>query len=274
MTAKPPARVATGPHAAVSSARSATARSASSSARFGWRCWRVVLLIALFPVYFMDVTAFHPPTLSYGADADALHDATDASRLPRSCAPVPLHALDAQHLARLGLQHDPLRLLRDLRRLQPLAAALSGAALVFSNAVFLVYLFPSTLLFIPIFIVCKDLHLLDQLARPDRGLSHLLDPLQRLAAEGVLPEHPARAGGRRAGRWRDALAEHDARSSCRSRRRASRSASIYSFTLAWNEYLYAFTLLSDSEKFTLAPGLTKLIFGDVFLWGMIMAGAS
>ena len=53
---------------------------------------------------------------------------------------------------------------------------------------------------------------------------------------------------------------------------ASQAASVYAFTLSWNEYLYAFTLLSDSEKFTLAPGLTKLIFGDVFLWGMIMAG--
>ena len=42
--------------------------------------------------------------------------------------------------------------------------------------------------------------------------------------------------------------------------------------MAWNEYLYAFILLSSQEKFTLAPGLTKLIFGDVFLWGMIMAG--
>jgi len=50
------------------------------------------------------------------------------------------------------------------------------------------------------------------------------------------------------------------------------AASVYAFTLSWNEYLYAFTLLSDSEKFTLAPGLTKLIFGDVFLWGLIMAG--
>ena len=33
-----------------------------------------------------------------------------------------------------------------------------------------------------------------------------------------------------------------------------------------------FTLLSDQSNFTLATGLTKLIFGDVFLWGMIMAG--
>jgi len=49
-------------------------------------------------------------------------------------------------------------------------------------------------------------------------------------------------------------------------------AGIYSFTLAWNEYLYAVTLLSDQTKFTLATGLTKLSFGDVFLWGMIMAG--
>ena len=50
------------------------------------------------------------------------------------------------------------------------------------------------------------------------------------------------------------------------------ATSIFTFTLAWNEYLYAFTLLSDQSRFTLATGLTKLIFGDVFLWGMIMAG--
>ncbi len=49
------------------------------------------------------------------------------------------------------------------------------------------------------------------------------------------------------------------------------AASVYAFTLAWNEYLYAFILLSDSDKFTLAPGLTELIYGDVFLWGLIMA---
>lgn len=48
------------------------------------------------------------------------------------------------------------------------------------------------------------------------------------------------------------------------------TAAIYSFTLAWNEYLYAFTLLSDNN-YTLSPGITKLIFGDVFLWGQIMA---
>jgi multiple sugar transport system permease protein len=52
------------------------------------------------------------------------------------------------------------------------------------------------------------------------------------------------------------------------------AAAVFSFTLAWNEYLYAFILLSDSDKMTLSPGMTKLVFGDIFLWGMIMAGAS
>src|SRR3954462_14929861 len=31
---------------------------------FGWLLLAIVLLIALFPVYFMTITAFHPPTLS------------------------------------------------------------------------------------------------------------------------------------------------------------------------------------------------------------------
>src|SRR5437588_12633159 len=32
---------------------------------FGWLLLVVVLLIALFPPYFMTITAFHPPTLSF-----------------------------------------------------------------------------------------------------------------------------------------------------------------------------------------------------------------
>jgi multiple sugar transport system permease protein len=52
------------------------------------------------------------------------------------------------------------------------------------------------------------------------------------------------------------------------------AATIFAFTLSWNEYLYAFILMNDSTKMTLSPGMTKLVFGDIFLWGMIMSGAT
>ncbi|MCB0090828.1 MAG: carbohydrate ABC transporter permease, partial [Caldilineaceae bacterium] len=51
------------------------------------------------------------------------------------------------------------------------------------------------------------------------------------------------------------------------------AAAIFAFTLSWNEFLYAFIFLQDERKFTLSPGLTTLVYGDVFLWGQIMAGA-
>ncbi len=52
------------------------------------------------------------------------------------------------------------------------------------------------------------------------------------------------------------------------------SALIFAFTLSWNEYLYALVFLSSTEQKTIPVGLvTELISGDVFQWGPLMAGA-
>ncbi len=237
---------------------------------FGWLLLAFILLVALFPVYFMTITAFHPPTLS-------------TSRTPT-----------------LFTTHLTLKAFRDLVHQYPYMTWMRNTVLVsvcstilsvsfatfaayslsrlrypgraiFSNLVFLVYLFPSTLLFIPIFIVCKDLHLLNKLPALVAVYLTFSIPFSVYLLKAYFLSIPreledaALVDG--ATRWQSMtkvimpLATPGIAVAC-----------IYSFTLAWNEYLYAFTLLSDSEKFTLAPGLTKLIFGDVFLWGMIMAG--
>lgn len=229
-----------------------------------------VLLIALFPVYFMGITAFHPPSLSF-------------ARTP---------TLFSTHLT--------LKAFRDLLHQYPFMTWLRNTLIVsivstvlsvsfatfaayslsrlrfrgrgfFSGAVFLVYLFPSTLLFIPIFILCSDLHLLNRL--PTLIVVYLTFSIPfsvwMLKAYFLnIPmelEDAALVDG--ATRWQSMT-----RIVLPLATPGIAAASIYSFTLSWNEYLYAFTLLSDSDKFTLAPGMTKLIFGDVFLWGMIMAG--
>src|SRR2546428_2276026 len=52
------------------------------------------------------------------------------------------------------------------------------------------------------------------------------------------------------------------------------SAGIFAFTLSWNEFIYAFTFISSSEVKTGPVGVvTQLVEGDVYHWGSLMAGA-
>ena len=52
------------------------------------------------------------------------------------------------------------------------------------------------------------------------------------------------------------------------------SAGIFAFTLSWNEFIYALTFVSSSEVKTVPVGvITELIEGDVYHWGALMAGA-
>lgn len=52
------------------------------------------------------------------------------------------------------------------------------------------------------------------------------------------------------------------------------SAGIFAFTLSWNEFIYALTFIQSSENKTVPVGvLTELVRGDVFEWGALMAGA-
>ena len=52
------------------------------------------------------------------------------------------------------------------------------------------------------------------------------------------------------------------------------SAGIFAFTLSWNEFIYALAFISSEEEKTVPVGvLTQLVEGDVYHWGALMAGA-
>jgi multiple sugar transport system permease protein len=52
------------------------------------------------------------------------------------------------------------------------------------------------------------------------------------------------------------------------------SAGIFAFTLSWNEFIYALAFISSTEQKTVPVGvLTELVEGDVYHWGSLMAGA-
>ena len=52
------------------------------------------------------------------------------------------------------------------------------------------------------------------------------------------------------------------------------SAGIFAFTLSWNEFIYALIFMSSAELKTVPVGVvSELIRGDIFFWGQLMAGA-
>ena len=51
-------------------------------------------------------------------------------------------------------------------------------------------------------------------------------------------------------------------------------AALFGFTLTWNEFIYALTFVSQSANKTAVVGVTAdLIRGDIYYWGSLMAGA-
>lgn len=51
------------------------------------------------------------------------------------------------------------------------------------------------------------------------------------------------------------------------------STFIFCFTMSWNDYLYALIMLTDSASKTFPLMLTSLMIDDVFAWGPLMAGS-
>ena len=51
------------------------------------------------------------------------------------------------------------------------------------------------------------------------------------------------------------------------------AVSVFTFTGAWNELLLALIFITSPDLRTVPVALQYLITGDVFRWGLIMAGA-
>ena len=149
-----------------------------------------------------------------------------------------------------------------------------------ATGVFLTYLIPETLLFMPLFkmfAVFSELtgHPADQplvgaadrVSDADGAVLHLdHDRLLRLDPEG------ARRG--RHHRRRVLVPDADARSSSRWRCPGMIAATIFAFTVSWAQFLYPLVFTTSTDQLVLPVGIiTTLIKGDVFNWGQIMTGA-
>ena len=50
-------------------------------------------------------------------------------------------------------------------------------------------------------------------------------------------------------------------------------SAIFSFTLAWNEFLLALVITMDQSTMTVPIKLSMMVVGDQYVWGQLMAGA-
>jgi multiple sugar transport system permease protein len=143
----------------------------------------------------------------------------------------------------------------------------------FGISIFITYLVPPTLLFIPLASVIAELSLLDSPWALILTYPTFLVPFSAWLLMGYFKTIPREL-------------EECARIDGATRLQAMTkiilplgtpgilSAGIFSFTLSWNEFLYALVFISSPQQKTIPVGVvSELIKGDVFFWGSLMAGA-
>ncbi|GIX48287.1 MAG: sugar ABC transporter permease [Candidatus Tectimicrobiota bacterium] len=141
------------------------------------------------------------------------------------------------------------------------------------TAIFITYLVPQTLLFIPLTGVVDFFHLLDTPWALIFTYPTFLIPFCTWLLMGYFKAIPREL-------------EEYARIDGATRLQAMRkivlpvaipgilSAGIFAFTLSWNEFLYALVFLSSPQTKTIPVGVvSELMRGDVLFWGPLMAGA-
>ncbi len=139
-------------------------------------------------------------------------------------------------------------------------------------AVFISYLVPQTLLFIPMFDVIKTLNIGDTYWALILTYPTFLIPFCTWLLMGYFKSIPKELE-------ESALMDGATRIVAMVRivlplaMPGILSAGIFAFTLSWNEFIYALVFITTTPMKTLPVGVVnELIRGDVFFWGSLMAG--
>ena len=249
-----------------------------------WKKWlyfyiplAVFILFTLFPFYWMAVTAFRPDPELY--------------RSWRAANATPFWTLEptVEHFKGLLESTEFLQWLWNTMLIAVVSTIISlicgmfaGYALArlrfrgsefLGTAIFITYLVPQTLLFIPLADIVRNMHLGNTPWALMLTYPTFLIPFCTWLLMGYFKTIPKEL-------------EECARIDGATRFGAMvriifpvavpgiLSAGIFAFTLSWNEFIYALVFLSSVDQKTVPVGVvSELIRGDIFFWGQLMAGA-
>jgi len=233
----------------------------------------IVLVLILFPFYWMVVTSFK----------------ADSELTNLKINPFYPHTPTWAHYYRLLWQTAYIRWFWNTTYvaicstvISMVISILAGYALarlrfpgnsLFSGAIFVVYLVPTTLLFIPMTQVIQRFGLINNPLSLIVVYPTFLVPFYTWLLIGYFQTIP---------RELDECAMVDGATRFQALLRIVLpsaipgvvTAGIFAFTLSWNEFIYSLVLVSTDNSRTLAVGvLTKLVRGDLLPWGPLMASA-
>ncbi len=231
------------------------------------------LVVLLFPFYWMAITSFKP----------------NEELLTREGNPFWVYHPTLAHIDKLLFETAYPSWLWNTLVVSVVSTFLSLAASVLAAyaierlrfrgsryvgmSIFLAYLVPPSILFIPLATIIYKLHLFDTRLALILTYPTFLVPFCTWLLMGYFKSIPFEL---------EEFALIDGASRLQILRRIILplavpgliSAGIFAFTLSWNEFIYALTFISSSEVKTVPIGVvTELVEGDIYHWGALMAGA-
>jgi multiple sugar transport system permease protein len=243
------------------------------STLFGYTNLLPFLFFALFPFYFMLITSFK----------------SNAELYSLKSIPFVVETPIVDHYRFLFFRTEFFTWIKNSLIISVLATAISlvisilaGYSLArlryrgvgsFGTAVFVTYLVPPTLLFLPLSQVVVALGISDTIWSLVVTYPTFLVPFCTWLLMGYFRTVPREVeecalvdgATRMQTLWRVVLPMAIPGIVC---------AALFSFTLTWNEFIYALTFVSQSDNKTAVVGVTAdLIRGDIYYWGSLMAGA-
>ena len=231
----------------------------------------VVLIIVLFPIYWMLLTGIKPKAELYLPDPKlyTLNPTLDNARSLFRRTPF------------LTQMKNSLAVSTVTTSVSIIVGALAGYSIsrlrypgrnFLASGFFFVYLIPSMLTLIPLYVLMSKLGLLNSLGVLMLAYLGMGVPFTIWVLKGYFTTIPYEMEDA-------ALVDGCNRLTALFRVILPLAApglvacAIFAFTLSWNEYLLAMLFNNTRDLWTLPVGLAGLVYGDVFLWGEIMIGA-
>jgi multiple sugar transport system permease protein len=232
------------------------------------------IIILLFPFYWMTLTAFKPNAELYDFDTynplwissptlEHIHHLLFRTAYPRWLWTTMLVAVAATFLSLLASTLAAYA----IQRLRFRGSQYVGLA------IYLAYLVPPSILFIPLATMVVQLGLFDTPFALILTYPTFLIPFCTWLLIGYFKSIPYEL---------EECALIDGATRLQILRQITLplavpgliSAGIFSFTLSWNEFIYALAFIQSSENKTVPVAiLTELVTGDVYQWGALMAGS-
>jgi multiple sugar transport system permease protein len=236
-----------------------------------WVGMALVLFMVLAPFYWIVITAFK----------SELQVTTQTSVLwPKPWTLSQFHKLTSEHPFWTWFRNSAIVAIF-ATVFSVVFAALAGYALArlrfrgaqaLTGIVLMTYLVPGALLFIPLYRILSSIHLINTLGALIICYPTFALPFATWLLMGYfrgIPEELENA------------AMIDGATRFQAFRRvtlplatpALMAVALFTFTNAFNEFLFAFVFITKEQLKTLPVGLQSMIFGDIYPWGQLMAGA-